>query len=163
MKKTLMLFAAALVLQACDSDLAFVPPDPNTFVVQAFLFTGEPVMGVTVTGVLPIDADSTEVPDLISDALITIIRDGIRYDLIPTDGEPGTYHYPDIDLPVEVGDEFGMEVRWGNVLAMAETVVPSPPIGLALSAENLGFSEEASAAYAKWAELKLSHGSDSSE
>jgi len=28
--------------------------------------------------------------------------------------------------------------------------------GLALSAENLGFSEEASAAYAKWAELKLS-------
>jgi tetratricopeptide (TPR) repeat protein len=35
--------------------------------------------------------------------------------------------------------------------------------GLALSAENLGFSEEASAAYAKWAELKLIHGSDSSE
>jgi len=28
--------------------------------------------------------------------------------------------------------------------------------GLALSAENLGFSEEASAAYARWAELKLS-------
>ena len=35
--------------------------------------------------------------------------------------------------------------------------------GLALSAENLGFSEEASAAYAKWAELKLSHGSESGE
>jgi tetratricopeptide (TPR) repeat protein len=32
--------------------------------------------------------------------------------------------------------------------------------GLALSAENLGFSEEASAAYAKWAELKLSHGAE---
>jgi Tfp pilus assembly protein PilF len=31
--------------------------------------------------------------------------------------------------------------------------------GLAVSAENLGFSEEASAAYAKWAELKLSLGS----
>jgi predicted Zn-dependent protease len=28
--------------------------------------------------------------------------------------------------------------------------------GLALSAENLGFSEEANAAYARWAELKLS-------
>ncbi len=28
--------------------------------------------------------------------------------------------------------------------------------GLALTAENLGFSEEASAAYAKWAELELS-------
>ena len=35
--------------------------------------------------------------------------------------------------------------------------------GLALSAENLGFFEEASAAYAKWAELKLSLGSETSE
>jgi tetratricopeptide (TPR) repeat protein len=32
--------------------------------------------------------------------------------------------------------------------------------GLALSAENLGFTEEASAAYARWAELKLSSGSN---
>jgi len=35
--------------------------------------------------------------------------------------------------------------------------------GLALSAENLGFSEEASAAYAKWAELKLSRGAEANE
>ena len=35
--------------------------------------------------------------------------------------------------------------------------------GLALSAENLGFSEEASAAYAKWAELKLGLGSEATE
>jgi predicted Zn-dependent protease len=34
--------------------------------------------------------------------------------------------------------------------------------GLALSAENLGFSEEASAAYARWAELKLSLESEAS-
>jgi Flp pilus assembly protein TadD len=35
--------------------------------------------------------------------------------------------------------------------------------GLALSAENLGFSAEASAAYAKWAELKLSLDSELGE
>ncbi len=35
--------------------------------------------------------------------------------------------------------------------------------GLALSAEILGFSEEARAAYAKWAELKLSFESETSE
>ncbi len=35
--------------------------------------------------------------------------------------------------------------------------------GLALSAENLGFSEEASAAYARWAELKLSLESEASQ
>jgi Flp pilus assembly protein TadD len=35
--------------------------------------------------------------------------------------------------------------------------------GLALSAESLGFSEEASVAYAKWAELTLSFGAEASE
>jgi tetratricopeptide (TPR) repeat protein len=35
--------------------------------------------------------------------------------------------------------------------------------GLALSAENLGFTEEASAAYARWAELKRSLGLEASE
>ncbi len=35
--------------------------------------------------------------------------------------------------------------------------------GLALSAENLGFSEEARAAYAKWAELRRRSGSEASE
>jgi predicted Zn-dependent protease len=35
--------------------------------------------------------------------------------------------------------------------------------GLALTAENLGFSEEASAAYAKWAELESSLGSEAGE
>ena len=60
--------AAALALGGCDSDLGFVPPDPNTFVVQAFLFTDEPVTDVSVSGVLPIDADSTELAEAISDA-----------------------------------------------------------------------------------------------
>jgi tetratricopeptide (TPR) repeat protein len=35
--------------------------------------------------------------------------------------------------------------------------------GLALTAENLGFSEEASAAYAKWAELESNLGSEAGE
>ena len=36
----------------------------------------------SVSGVLPVDADSTEVPELISDAQITLIKDGVRYDLV---------------------------------------------------------------------------------
>ncbi|MEC7739667.1 MAG: hypothetical protein VYA31_02530, partial [Gemmatimonadota bacterium] len=57
---------------ACEGDLAFVAPDPDTFVIQAFIFADEPVEWVTVSGVLPIDADSTEVAPVISNAEITI-------------------------------------------------------------------------------------------
>lgn len=131
-----LLFIAALAgtAAACDTDLAFAPTTPDTFVVQAFLFAGEPVTEVAVTGVLPIDADSTATAAPIADARIAITRDGARFDLVPTEGEPGRYHYPGSDLLVEVGDVFGLEATHGDRTATAETVVPVPPHGLSLSA-----------------------------
>ena len=138
------LFIAALagaVATACDTDLAFAPPTPDTFVVQAFLFAGEPVTEVTVTGVLPIDADSTAVAAPISDARITIFREGEPFDLVPTGGQPGRYHYPGEDLVVGVGDVFALEASYGDRTATAETVVPVPPNGLTLSATVMAAPE----------------------
>ncbi len=125
---------AGVAAAACDDDLAFVPEAPDTFVVQAFLFAGEPVTEVSVTGVLPIDADSTAVATPIADARVAILRGGDRFDLTPTPGEPGRYHYPSDDLSVEVGDAFALEASYGERVATAETVVPVPPRGLTLSA-----------------------------
>ncbi len=135
--RTIAVVSFALACGACDSDLSFVPPIPDTFVIQAFLFTGEPVTAVSVTGVLPIDADSTEVPELISDAQITLIRNGIRYNLVPTVDEPGQYDYPGANLTIAAGDVFQLEVTYGDRSATAETVVPSPPTGLLMSADSL--------------------------
>ena len=77
----LTLSLLSMTLAGCESDLEFIAPDPDIFVVQAFLFADEPVKDVTVTGVLPIDADSTEVAPVISDAAITLVRDGVRFEL----------------------------------------------------------------------------------
>ncbi len=134
---TIAIVCIALASASCDSDLAFVPPVPDTFVIQAYIFTGEPVTAVSVSGVLPIDADSTEVAELISDAQITLIRGGVRYDLVPTVGEAGKYEYPGSDLTIAVGDVFQLEATYGSRTATAETVVPSPPTGLVLSADSL--------------------------
>lgn len=131
------LFIAVLAwtaASACDSDLAFAPEVPDTFVVQAFLFAGEPVTEVTMTGVLPIGADSTAVAAPIADARIALFREDERFDLAPTEGEPGRYHYPGDGLLVEVGDVFALEASHGGRTATAETVVPVPPRGLSLSA-----------------------------
>ena len=135
--RLLIATAAGAVAAACDDDLAFAPETPDTFVVQAFLFAGEPVTEVTVTGVLPIDADSTAVAAPIPDARIAILRDGRRFDLVPTEGQPGWYHYPGDGLAVRVGDSFGLEAAYGGRTATAETVVPVPPRGLTLSAASM--------------------------
>jgi hypothetical protein len=131
----LLLFSIAL--PACESDLEFIAPVPDVFVVQAFLFVGEPVTDVTVTGVLPIDADSTEVAPVISDAAITLVRDGVRFELSATSGEPGYYSYPGNDLLIGIGDIFQLEAVVDGKMATAETVVPLPPVALALSADTL--------------------------
>ena len=133
----LTLSLLSMTLSACESDLEFIAPDPDIFVVQAFLFADEPVKNVTVTGVLPIDADSTEVAPVISDATITLVRDGVRFELAATSGEPGHYSYPGNDLLIGVGDAFQLEAVVDGKMATAETVVPLPPVGLALSEDSL--------------------------
>lgn len=134
---TLLTLAGLLGLGGCSDDPVFAPPDPDSFVVQAFLFTGEPVSQVSVMGVLPIDADSTAVPEPITDASIRLTRDGVQYELVPTNEKPGFYHDPSGTLPVEVGDHFQLEVTWRGQVATAETVVPETPTGLVLSSDSL--------------------------
>lgn len=126
-----------LGIGGCSADQVFAPPDPDSFVVQAFLFAGEPVSHVTVTGVLPVDADSTAVPEPITDASVWLTREDVRFELVPTEGQAGSYHDATGAVSVEPGDHFRLEVRWREQVATAETVVPLPPTGLALSADSL--------------------------
>jgi hypothetical protein len=133
---TLALFLGLMI--GCDGgELVFVTPDPDTYVVQAFLYSDEPVQGVTVTGVLPIDADSTEVPPPVTGARLTIVRGTNRYDLVDTPGEPGRYHYPKNGLQIHPGDVLDLEVSVRGNDATARTVVPTPPVGLELADDHL--------------------------
>ena len=136
-KTTTLILGLSIALAGCDGDLGFLVPDPDIFVIQGYLFTDEPVTAVTVTGVLPIDADTTEVAAPISDAAITLLRAGERFDLVATVGEPGHYHYPGSDLDIRVGDVFQLEATVAGRMATAETVVPAPPTGVALSPDSL--------------------------
>ena len=130
-----------VLLTACGSDLGFVVPDPATFVVQAFLFAGEPVTDVTVFGVLAIDADSTAVAEPISNAQVVLIRGGVRFELHPNPDDAGRYAYVGTDLTAAVGDVFELEVTHDGITATAETVVPSPPAGLTLSEDSVAAPE----------------------
>ena len=137
MNRRILMAAVSAALMACSGDTGFAPPDPDLFVVQAYLFAGQPVTDVTITGVLPIDAEEGEIASPISDALVTLIKGDDRHELTATSGSPGAYHDPSGSVVVTPGDAFELEVVVEGRTARASTIVPQPPGGLVLSSDSL--------------------------
>lgn len=137
MKRYFGCLAVALTIAACETD-PFSPAPDELFVVQAYLYAGEPVTDIRVTSTLPLgSADSVAPP--INDAAVTLFKAGNGYSLVPTPGNSGKYHYPGTDLVVAVGDVFDLEVTVDGVTATARTTVPAPPAGVSLSTAELSF------------------------
>ncbi len=123
-----------VLLAGCSENLSLSGED--LVVVQAYLYAGQPVEEIRVASTVPLDVDTTEAP-AVSDAAVTLIKDGQRYTLAPTTDRPGYYHYDGSDLTVAPGDQFGLEVGYFGKVATAETTVPLPPEGVTISAEEL--------------------------
>ena len=136
-KTVASLLGLTVALGACEDSP--VLPETSSLVVQAYLYTGQPVEGVMVSRAVPLSADDQTV-ELVSDAQISLFRGEQRFDLIPTPGEAGRYHYPS-DVPIEPGDVFEIVVTHEGGEARATTTVPSPPAGLALSAGSMEIVE----------------------
>ena len=129
---SLFVFLGALLL-GCDS------VDSNEIddlvVVEAFLYAGEPVTNIRLAEVIPLASeDSVAAP--ISAAEVYLVKEDVRYRLVPSDSA-GFYHYPEVELSVEAGDVFRLEVAYEGTRITAETVVPPPPTEVMLSNQTL--------------------------
>ena len=112
------------------NDLAF-----NQFVVEAFLFAGEPVDDIRVKTVFPL-TDEVDTSEPINDAEVVLMRASETFPLVSS-GSDGLYHYPGDDLEVRTGDIFQLEITHNGITAMAETEVPTPTQGLNLSQDSI--------------------------
>ncbi len=122
------------VLMSCEeenlNDIAV-----NQFVVEAFLYAGEPVDDIRIKSTFPLtDEEDTSVP--INDAEVTISKYGQEYSLVPS-GLDGYYHYPGDDLEISTNDVFELQVSQGGITATAITQVPTPTVGLQLSQDSI--------------------------
>ncbi|MDW3647333.1 MAG: DUF4249 family protein [Bacteroidia bacterium] len=128
-----ILISAFLFLSCEEENLNNIAA--NQFVVEAFLYAGEPIDDIRIKTTFPLSLDEdNSLP--INDAEVRLIKQGESYALIAS-GEEGYYHYPDSDLQVETGDVFQLEVEYDGILAEAETQVPSPTSGLEISDDTL--------------------------
>jgi len=107
----------------------------NQFVVEAFLYAGEPIDDIRIKTTFPL-ADVEDTSDPINNAEVTIIKEGQRYPLVSS-GSDGYYHYPNDDITVQTGDLFDLEVVYNGITATAVTTVPSPTTGLRLSQDSI--------------------------
>lgn len=134
MKKLYFLIFPILLIAACSDDEA---SPSNKFVIEAFLFAGEPVDDIYIKTTFPI-TEEEDLSEPISTATVTLYKENTAYTLIPSDSA-GYYHYPDSNLTVEIGDEFQLEVTYDGVTATAETFVPESPTGLQVTPDTLIF------------------------
>src|SRR5438034_993212 len=90
--------AAAILITAligCDT----LPTIPNTqqLVIQAYLYAGERVSDIHITGSLPL-GDTTALATPINDASVVLIKHGVRYALTRAPGDSGYYEYKAANL-----------------------------------------------------------------
>ena len=136
MKKIAVLFIALLALSLGCTKESPLSAGSDLVVVRAYLFAGEPVTDIQITGTLPLGSEETEAPP-INDAQVALIKDGKQYDLSLSLGDSGYYHYAGSDLVVEQGDVFEINVVHNDKVATGKTVVPTPPEDLTLSSTTL--------------------------
>ena len=133
MKNLFILLSIIILFNACDEE----QPQSDKFVIEAFLFAGEPVDDIYIKSTFPI-SESEDISEPIGNATVTLFKEGIAYNLIASDSI-GFYHYPDSNLTVETGDVFSLEVNYDGVTATAETIVPTPTTGVVASPDTLFF------------------------
>lgn len=107
----------------------------NQFVVEAFLYAGEPIDDIRIKTTFPLaDEEDTSIP--INDADVTLVKQGKTYTLLAS-GDQGYYYYPGDDLIVETADLFQLKVVHNGITATAETIVPTPTTGLEISQDSI--------------------------
>lgn len=117
---------------SCSDNTGILGEDK--FVVEAFVFAGEPVSGVKIKKTVPLSYPDS-IAEAILDAQVILTKAGVAYELTIT--EDNDYEYTGSDLTVETGDVFDIEVIYNGVKATGTTVVPTPTTGLDISENEI--------------------------
>lgn len=129
MRSIFPLLVALLLVSACDSDP--LTTENDLLVVEAFLYAGKPVDDIRLTKTISLSSDdSVAVP--VNSASVTLLKNGQIYPLTAI-GSDGRYEYQSDDLTVNPEDVFELNIEYEDQQLVAETTVPSPPMGTLMS------------------------------
>jgi hypothetical protein len=138
MKKLILsaILFAMLLLTGCNEDSPLEPGEDQV-VVQAYIYANEPVEGIRLSFMLPLDVEEGTEMSPVNDALVKLIKNGQSYELENSPGDSGYYHYSDTDLTIETNDVFNLEIEHGDKILTAQTAVPAEPQNVSLSSTTM--------------------------
>jgi Domain of unknown function (DUF4249) len=123
----LLIFIASLFSLQCSQEEKVT----DNYVVEAYIYSNEPIKNIKITETLPIESTDTIAP-AIKDATVVLKRANKEYPL-QFDEKSSAYFYPSNDLDVKPNDVFDITIKSKNRIATASTVVPLATKGLNLS------------------------------
>lgn len=117
----------ALVFSGCKKDDTNYN-NKDMLVVEAYLYDGLPVENIKLSKTLSIDKGSV-IFQVVPDATVSILKDDVTYNLVPSD-EEGYYNYPGDDLSIEENESYRILISYNSEVVEAQTIVPekSPAI-----------------------------------
>ncbi len=128
MKNLVLFFLSICVIVSCTS----VPEvESGNYVVEAYLFSGEPVREITLKTLVPL-SDPEGNSEIISTGLVIIKKNGSSYQLA-FNTSTSKYNYEGTDLDILPEDVLELEVDVNGRIATALTVVPTAPGGIQIS------------------------------
>jgi hypothetical protein len=156
MKKLIFFVVIVAAMMGCEESSPLLP-ETEQVVVKAYLYANEPVTDIQLTTTYAITSEDTAgLP--INDAVVSLEKNGQRYQLVSTPGDSGYYHYAGNDLEVNIGDKFEIIVEYNGKAVTGETIIPPPPKNIALSTDRFvidtsnigGFFNDTSSVAVTW-------------
>lgn len=140
MKKDIFLICVLiLVLSGCEKNP--VIPEDEQIVLQAYLYTNEPVIDITIMLSRQLSSSDT-VNTPISTANVILYKTNLSYQLTPSTQDPGKYYYAGNNLSVFSNDQYKIEVHYNGMISTAETTVPLKPQGLSANISVMTFKKD---------------------
>ena len=141
MKKIIVYSLMSFAVFACNP----VPePEANNYVVEAYVYSGEPVQEVTIKTLVPLSEPEGK-SETIETASITIKKEGTPYTL-SYNSSTRKYIYEGSDLQILTEDVLEIEIDVNGRVSSASTIVPTVPVGIQISKTEMVIPEIKSAA-----------------
>lgn len=132
----LSLFLVILCFGSCQENDAVLN---KNLVVEGYLYVGQPVNDIRLTRLVPL-GNTINTPTPINNAQVVIQHNGQDFELIPSPGDSGYYHYPGDDLRIVVGGMYTLKIQHEGQTITSQTQAPDKPVGLALSKTSLNIA-----------------------
>ena len=128
MYKTIIFSLIVSLIYSCNP----VPEvGPENYVVEAYLYSGEPVRDIKIKKLIPLTEPEGE-SEIIATAIINILKEGKSFPL-SYNSTSKKYTYQGIDLEILPFDVLDLEVDVNGRISTATTKVPEPPEGIMIS------------------------------